>query len=220
MRRLWKRDGEFAELERELRARRSQPPDGLVRSLARRTRRRSDWLLLPFRLGYSAALVLAAAVVFAYAGGVGAVQSAPHALPRIFANPAADQYRGLCGTVPPYGARCVVVISDTTVDEPAAGCTNNAVFPLKVTGNNDQAITVTYHTVDGTAIAGEDYVAQPPGSTTTIPPHTRTWQILVPVCRDLDKTSDYFYVVLDTTSPNATIGGSGQAKGTIKDKFK
>jgi hypothetical protein len=229
---FWKRDKDM--LERELRGRRAEPPETFVRALARRTRGESRWLRPQLRVSFAAVIALVALAAVASAGGFGAVKSGAHGPTRLVARltsaqsplttvssaPANDQYRGQCGMVPPYGTICVVNISNTSVDEPATDCSNTAVFPLSVSSDNAQPITVNYHTENGTAIAVEDYTPAPPGSTTTIPAHTKNWQITVPVCRDAQKGNEFFYVVLDSTSSNATVGGNNRATGTIRDKFK
>jgi hypothetical protein len=230
-----RRDKELLELERELRTRRAEPPATFVRALARRVHREGRWLRPQLRVSFVALISLLALAAFASAGGFGAVKSSAHDPTRILARltsaqtpvttvsnsaPAQDQYRGLCGTVPPYGTRCVVNIGNTAVDEPASDCSNTAVFPLTVSADNADPITVSYHTVDGSAKAGEDYIAAPLGSTTTIPAHFRNWQITVPVCRDAEKGNETFLVVLDSTSLNATIGNNGRGTATIRDKFK
>jgi hypothetical protein len=232
MKRFWKRDEGLPELERELRARRSDAPETLVRALARRTRGEHRWLRPQLRVSFVAVIALVAFAAFFSAGGFGGVKAGAHGPTRIFdrltasSSPAttvsnsaaADQYRGLCGTQPPYGSKCVVSIKDASGNEPEVGCTNVSV-PLTVTPDNADPITVTYHTMDGTAtVADHDYMAQPSGST-TIPAHTHNWSITVQICRDNQKGDEYFFVILDGVSPNATIGNPS-AKVTIKDKFR
>src|SRR5207247_4139798 len=51
-----------------------------------------------------------------------------------------------------------VSINDVTVTEPNSG-TTSAVFTVTLSNASDQSITVNYTTVDGTALAGSDYVA-------------------------------------------------------------
>jgi hypothetical protein len=232
MKRFRRRDEGLLELEEELRGRRPDAPETLVRALARQARGERRWLRPQLRVSLAAVVALVAFAAVASAGGFAAVKAGAHAPTRIFyrltasvspvntvsTSPATDQYRGQCGTVPPYGSKCVVSIKDTSGDEPAAGCINVSV-PLTVTSDNAQPITVTYHTLDGTATALDgDYVAQSSGST-TIPAHTHNWSITVQICRDHQKGDEYFFVVLDSTTANATIGNP-TAKVTIKDKFK
>jgi hypothetical protein len=232
MRRFWKRDEGLLELEKELRARRSEAPEKLVRAIAHRARGDHTWLRPQLRVSFAAVVALAAFAAFFSAGGFGVVKTGAHGPTRIFdrltassspantvsTSAASDQYRGQCGTQPPYGSRCVVSIKDASGNEPEVGCVNVSV-PLTVTPDNAEPITVTYHTVDGTATAADgDYIAQPSGST-TIPAHTRNWQIVVQICRDHQKGDEYFFVVLDSVSAGATIGNPS-AKVTIKDKFK
>jgi hypothetical protein len=232
MKRFWKRDEQLLVLEEELRARRSDAPETLVRALAHRARAERRWLRPQLRVSYAAVIALVAFAAIFSAGGFGVAKSNAHGPTRIFdrltassspattvsQSAAADQYRGQCGPQPPYGSTCVVSIKDASGNEPQAGCVNVSV-PLTVTPDNAQPITVTYHTQDGTATAADgDYIAQPSGST-TIPAHTRNWQIVVQICRDHQKGDEYFFVVLDSVSPGATIGNNS-AKVTIKDKFK
>jgi uncharacterized delta-60 repeat protein len=74
-------------------------------------------------------------------------------------------------------------------------------------------LAVTYHTVDGTAIAGDDYVAT--SGNLTLQAGWKDGTIQVPIQKDTlqDEGNQYFYVSLDTVA-NARLTRN-QARGTI-----
>jgi Calx-beta domain len=83
MRRFWKREQEFSDLEAELRARRAEPPAQFVRALADRVVSERSWSRPRLRSALTVALVLLGAVAFASAGGVGLAASGPEQLVQI-----------------------------------------------------------------------------------------------------------------------------------------
>ncbi len=105
-------------------------------------------------------------------------------------------------------------INDVAVVEGDAG-TVNAVFTVTLSAVSSQQVTVDYATADGTATAGEDYVAI--SGTLTFPAGTTTQNVTVVVNGDtLDEGShETFFVNLSNPS-NATIA-DGQGVGTITD---
>ena len=79
----------------------------------------------------------------------------------------------------------------------------------------NQAITVNYATVDGTAIAGEDFT--PTSGTLSLSSEETTQTIVVPVVSDsTSEDAETFFVELSDLSGNAAISG-GRAVGTISD---
>ena len=109
--------------------------------------------------------------------------------------------------------------TDVTVIEGNTG-TTDAVFTVTLSQPSAQTVTVDYTTVDGTAIAGEDYVAQT-GSVVFAPGDT-TGTLTVEVMGDtLTEPEEYFTVSLDATAsrPAATTAAAptGGGVGRITD---
>ena len=107
-----------------------------------------------------------------------------------------------------------LLINDVTVTEGNSG-TANAVFTVTLSAASSQQITVDYATANGTATAGNDYVAI---STTPLIflANTTTQTITVAVNGDLlDEVDETFFVNL-TNPSNATIADE-QGVGTITD---
>jgi hypothetical protein len=77
---FWRRDRKLDQLESELRARRSEAPDQLVRMLANRARGETRWLRPGIRAAFAGGLVVVALVVVATAGGFSSVQSSTTAV--------------------------------------------------------------------------------------------------------------------------------------------
>jgi len=110
----------------------------------------------------------------------------------------------------------VVTIEDTTVtDADAPGTVASFVVSLSVPSSDP--VTVRYATVDGTALAGVDYVAQ--NGTLVFPPGQASMTIAVPILSDVSDqnpdTPETFYVDL-SDAENAVIARP-RATGTIVD---
>jgi Zn-dependent metalloprotease len=96
--------------------------------------------------------------------------------------------------------------------EGTGGTTTLSISVTLVDGTN--AATVRYATANGTAVAGEDYVAQ--GGVLTFAPGVTSQDVLVPVLPDaLDEGDETFTLNLSAPS-NADIG-TGSGSGTIVD---
>src|SRR4051794_37359744 len=116
----------------------------------------------------------------------------------------------ICDTSPPppaFAALAATDIGDETVTE--ATPAPDAKFKIDIGGPADSSMTITYRTVDGTAKAGEDYVAT--SGEVTIDQCESRASFKVPILDDgMDEPDETFTVVL---------GGdqSGTATGTIVD---
>ena len=100
-------------------------------------------------------------------------------------------------------------IRDATTNE-----ANDAQFIVRLTKPADEAVTVTHTTVDGTAVAGEDYTAT--SGTLTIPAPELMGMITVPLLNDdLDELDETFEVML--RDPVGVVLVDGSAVGTIED---
>jgi hypothetical protein len=221
VRRFWKRDGELAELENDLRARRTEPPTTFVRALARRAGSEERWLRPKARMGLAAGFAVIALVAVASAGGVSAVQSTTQSAvdviknlgsssttsPTVVSSAAADQYKGKCGKPPK--SKCKVSINDVSKNEGNTG-TTEFTFTVTLDQPADDTITVYYTTRDGTATAGTDYVAQE-GSLVFAPGEQVKYITILVNGDTLKEKSETFFV--DISSPDAIATRTG--KGTI-----
>ena len=88
-------------------------------------------------------------------------------------------------------------------------------FTVTLSAAYDQAVTVNFATRDGTARAGEDYVAR--SGMLTFAPGETVKTITVTVNGDKKREADeYFDVLLGNASGNAIIAVSnGSGRGTI-----
>jgi hypothetical protein len=104
------------------------------------------------------------------------------------------------GTV---AAKPTVSVHSASVKEGATGRT-----PVRVTVSlnavNSAPVTVSWHTINGTAVAGKDYDAA--HGTVTIPAGRLTAQLTVSVIGDRVKEKNEAFVVLLTAPHNATLG--------------
>jgi probable HAF family extracellular repeat protein len=108
----------------------------------------------------------------------------------------------------------VINIGDTSVTEGHAG-TRSATFTVTLSNSAGSPITVSYGTVNGSAVAGDDYQAAS-GNVTFDPGQTsKTVSVLVNGDR-VGEPNETFLVNLSLTSGNAIIA-DGQAVGTIAD---
>jgi hypothetical protein len=125
---------------------------------------------------------------------------------------------GLCvetgvGTIIDQTARPVIVVQDASVAEGNSGVTS-AVFRASLSRASPQTITVGFATADGTALAGQDYLATS-GQFTFLPGIIST-SFVVGVYGDLSYEGDEFFLVNLTNSPLATLASS-QVRGVIHD---
>ena len=90
----------------------------------------------------------------------------------------------------------------------------NAVFEVSLSAPSNLPITVEYSTLDGTAIAGEDYQAS--NGTLTFNPGETSKTIVVPIKSDLINENDETFGVRLSDPTNATIAVS-QGTATIED---
>ncbi|MFN6540285.1 MAG: pre-peptidase C-terminal domain-containing protein [Nostoc sp. EkiNYC01] len=109
------------------------------------------------------------------------------------------------------GGTTTVSISDVTVIE---GLNPNAVFTVTLSAASSQPITVQYTTVNGTAIAGNDFIATT--NTLTFAANQTSQTINVALLNDnLNEANESFSLNLSNPT-NATLG-DGQAIATISD---
>ncbi len=92
--------------------------------------------------------------------------------------------------------------------------TTNVVFSVSLASNqNNQLVTVAYTTLDGTAIAGEDYIAQS-GTVTFQPDGSLSRSITVQVLGDLNVEGNETFLVQLGAASNGVVGRA-EATGTI-----
>jgi hypothetical protein len=105
-------------------------------------------------------------------------------------------------------------ISDAVVEEGNAG-TTLMTFTVSLWAAYDQAVSVNYATADGSAIAGEDYLAA--FGTLTFAPGETTKTITVEVVGDATpEGTDLFFVNLSGGTANLSVD-DGQGYGWIQD---
>ena len=106
-----------------------------------------------------------------------------------------------------------VAIGDLTVDEGDDG-TVEARFPVTLSFPAPAALTVSFATVDGSAVAGEDYTAA--SGSLTLPTGSSGGTIVVEVLGDrIDEHDETFSVVLSAPAPIVVV--DGEAEGAIVD---
>lgn len=111
-------------------------------------------------------------------------------------------------------APSVASVRDVTVTEGSGG-TTSATFTVTLSESNGTT-TVTYTTVNGTAMAGEDYTAT--SGTLTFLRNELTKTVTVPITTDLLDEADETFAFTLTTIDNGTFqGGDPNAVGTIVD---
>ena len=107
-----------------------------------------------------------------------------------------------------------VFVDDTTVQENTPGF---ATFDVRLSQPNPDIdpVSVTWSTSNGSAVAGQDYVAN--GGIVNFPPGTSMVSVQVQITDDGQVEGDEtFFVDLTNTSTNAQVA-DGQAQGTIQD---
>jgi hypothetical protein len=113
-------------------------------------------------------------------------------------------------TVPPPPS---LAINNVSLTEGNSG-TTNAVFTVSLSAASSVPVTVNYATADGTAVAGQDYVAV--SGTLTFAPGETTKTIAVPVIGDRIAEANETFLVNLSSAANAAIA-TGQGVGTILD---
>jgi len=100
-----------------------------------------------------------------------------------------------------------ISIGDVTVAEGSNGVVN-AVFTVSLSSPRDQTVTVDFATQDGSAVAGQDYVAA--NGTLTFAPGETSHTITVAVTADNPPESDEEFTVVLSNPVNTGIGkGTG-----------
>jgi hypothetical protein len=235
VRRFWKRDSRLVELERELRARRSDAPSGFVRALVQRAGRETRWLRPKARLGIAAGLAVVTLVAAASAGGFSAASSGADRVvgvlsdltsssstqERVGLSPAASQYpkpgKG-CGDKNHEHERnfqCKMSISSVSQREGNGPGLTSFNFRVSLDKTPIDTVTGVWATADGTARTPSDYVAGT--GTVTFLPGVQTQAVSISVVGDTVKEkNEAFYVNLISVSANAYIG-NGTGQGTIQN---
>jgi hypothetical protein len=112
-------------------------------------------------------------------------------------------------TVPPLS----LTISDVSIVEGDSG-TTNALFQVFLSTSTTQTVTLNFSTVDGSATAGVDYLAQ--SGQVTLAPGDTVELISVPILGDNDPEIDETFFVNLSAAVNASIGDA-QGMGVIED---
>jgi uncharacterized protein YkwD len=123
-----------------------------------------------------------------------------------------------CGTSPspspspsPTATPPSITVSDALVSE-GSWFTNYARFTVRLSKTSTSAVTVSYATANGTALAGSDYLAR--SGTRTIYAGQTTTTINVPIVRDLVREGNETFI-LNLFSPGGATIGDGQGIATI-----
>jgi hypothetical protein len=106
-----------------------------------------------------------------------------------------------------------ITVGDGAIDEGDGGVTGYLSIPVFLTEASTSSVTVHYTTANGSALAGQDYVAQ--SGILTFAPGTTQQSILVAVIGDaVVESNETFTVTLSDPSAGASIL-DGSATGTI-----
>lgn len=106
-----------------------------------------------------------------------------------------------------------ISIGDVTVTETDSG-TAMALFTVQLSAPSSQTITVAYSTLDGTALAGLDYLAT--SGVLTFAPGVTTRTVAVAIVGDVTAEATETFRVMLSNPTHATLGVA-QATGTILD---
>jgi Calx-beta domain len=105
-------------------------------------------------------------------------------------------------------------VTDTSTKEPE-NAQRTMTFSVQLSKALDHDISLDYHTVDGIALASQDYL--PVQGKLTIPAHSRSASIQVPILSDsLLEPGEFFYLTL-SEPPDGTIYARSIATGKIVD---
>jgi hypothetical protein len=138
---------------------------------------------------------------------------------RIFSptNVVLDTVRSAFGTIVDDDPVPSVDIGNTSVLEGDTG-TTQAVFTVSLSGQSSRTITVSFGTQDGSAVSGNDYVAQT--GTVSFAPLATNRTIAIVVNGDtVPEPAETFYVNLSNPA-NAVLGVSQGAGTILDDDFK
>ncbi|HJX26778.1 MAG TPA: Calx-beta domain-containing protein, partial [Thermoanaerobaculia bacterium] len=114
----------------------------------------------------------------------------------------------------PFNAGRGVSVADVTLAEGNAG-TSQAVFEVSLSSASEGEVRVGFRTVDGTAVAGEDY--EEATGTLVFPPGERRQTVTVNVLGDtLAEAEEVF--LLELTEPVGVLLGDAQALGVLTDE--
>ncbi|HEV7524553.1 MAG TPA: Calx-beta domain-containing protein [Acidimicrobiia bacterium] len=108
-----------------------------------------------------------------------------------------------------------VYVYDASAIEGAPGATHTMKFTALLTSPRATKTTVSYETVDGTALAGSDYTAKV--GTMSIAAHKTTATVSVPVTGDNVQEGDETFGLALTGASGGVPVGTTQATGTILD---
>jgi len=238
----WRKRDHVAELEKLLRAHRSEAPRGFIRALARDGG--SPRYAFRPRLRYALVGALAAAMVAAgvSAGLPGLPTPVTHTLvtqtsvthksvtrksvthtslsptsSRIPADdkpkpPSNDQYESQCGT-PPY-EQCVVEVNPDKpkVNQPTLG-TTTLTFTLTLKKPSHGSFSVACTPSDGTATAGDDYVAAT--STASFGPGDKSATCSITINGEATAEPDQTFTVTFTPSSSAAVMDKDDTTQTV-----
>jgi len=101
-----------------------------------------------------------------------------------------------------------------TVEEDVGASPGSATFTVTLSSASGMPVTVDFATVDGTAIAGDDYVAT--NGTLTFAPGETSKSITIAMLNDSFIEPDEMFGVNLSNATNATIS-DGHGRGTITD---
>jgi WD40 repeat protein len=111
----------------------------------------------------------------------------------------------------------LVSIQGTTIAEPPSGNTVEAVFSVSLSDTWDETVTVDFATQNGTAVAGQDYVAS--SGTLSFAPGQQSRQIPVTILSNPATDEDRSFRINLSNAVEATVG-QGQAEGLIVDALQ
>jgi len=111
----------------------------------------------------------------------------------------------------------VLNIQGVTIAEPPSGSTVEAIFRVSLSESWDETVTVTFTTRNGTATAGEDYVAT--SGNVSFPPGQQSRQIPVTILSNPATSEDRSFEV-ELSNPIEASIGQGQAQGLIVDALQ
>lgn len=108
-----------------------------------------------------------------------------------------------------------ISLSDPTPISEGNRGTKSLSFTIKLSAAYDQSVTVNYATSDGSAIAGEDYVAT--SGTVTFAPGETSKTIVVQIKGDKKKEADEWFMVNLSDASSDSLIWVGYGYGTIKN---
>jgi uncharacterized repeat protein (TIGR01451 family) len=118
------------------------------------------------------------------------------------------------GTIVNDDAPPVLSVGNISLLEGNSG-TTNAVFTVQLFSPSGYPVTVSYQTADGTAVAGNDYIAR--FGTLTFAPGTTSQTIAVPVIGDTQFEPDESFLLVLSNPVHATLGNDHAVCTIIND---